>query len=50
MIGKKFYETRMPLLISLIMKKGNLWKTNKQTMTYQEEDIQEVYGQYLPNL
>jgi len=32
------------------MKKGNIWKTNKQLMTYREEDVQEVYGDYLPNL
>ena len=49
-IGKKFYQTKLPLLMSLIMKKGNIWKTNKQLMTYREEDVQEVYGDYLPNL
>ena len=32
------------------MKKGNLWKTNKYLQTYREEDIQEVFGDYLPNL
>jgi hypothetical protein len=36
-LGQKFYETKMPLLTSLIMKKGNLWKTNKQAMTYRED-------------
>ena len=35
-IGKKFYETKLPLIMSLIMKKGNIWKTNKQMMTYKE--------------
>ena len=49
-IGKKFYETRLPLMISLIMKKGNLWRTGKQSMAYREEQIQEVFGDYLPNL
>lgn len=33
-LGKKFYETRLPLLVSLIMNKGNLWRTGKQAMTY----------------
>jgi hypothetical protein len=32
------------------MKKGNLWKTNKQAMTYKEEEIQEMFGEYLPGL
>ena len=32
------------------MKKGNLWRTNKFMQTYREEDIQEVFGDYLPNL
>ena len=33
-LGKKFYETRLPLETSLIMKKGNIWKMTKQSMTY----------------
>jgi hypothetical protein len=33
-IEKKFYETRLPLMISLVMKKGNLWKTGRHAMTY----------------
>lgn len=33
-IEKKFYETRLPLIISLVMKKGNLWKTARHAMTY----------------
>jgi hypothetical protein len=31
----------MPLLTSVIIDKGNIWKTNKQAMTYKEEEIQE---------
>ena len=50
LMGKKFYETKLPLIMSLIMKKGNLWKINKSANTYREEDIQSVYGDYLPNL
>lgn len=37
LLGKKFYETKLPLITSLIMKKGNLWRTGKQSMTYKEE-------------
>ena len=41
----------MPLLISLIMRKGNLWKISKQLPMYKEEDVHEVFGgQYLPNI
>ena len=39
-IGEKFYETKLPLIMSLIMKKGNLWKTNKSLQNYREEDVQ----------
>lgn len=50
LLGKKFYETKLPLMTSLIMKKGNLWRTGKQSMTYKEEEIQEVFGEYLPGI
>jgi hypothetical protein len=33
-LGKKFYETRLPLETSLIMKKGNIWKMTRQSTTY----------------
>lgn len=44
MLGKKFYETKMPLISSLIIKKGNLWRITKQMATYGEENIQEIFG------
>ena len=51
MLGKKFYETKMPLISSLIIKKGNLWRITKQMATYGEENIQEIFGEeYLPNI
>ena len=40
----------MPLLTSVIIDKGNIWKTNKQAMTYKEEEIQEQYGEYLTGI
>ena len=50
-LGRTFYETKIPLSINLILKKGNVWKINKQMKTYHEEDIHEVFGsQYLPNI
>jgi hypothetical protein len=49
-LGKKFYETRLPLDTSLIMKKGNMWRMTKQSMTYKEEEIHEVFGEYLTGL
>lgn len=35
-LGKKFYETKMPLLTSLVVKKGNLWRINKNLKVYNE--------------
>ena len=32
------------------MKKGNLWRVNKQSLTYNEEEIQENFGDYLLNI
>ncbi len=46
-LGQKFYETKMPLLTNLIMKKGNIWRTTKQAMTYREDEVQEIFGEYL---
>lgn len=33
-LGKTFYETKIPLLVNLILKKGNLWKINKHLPLY----------------
>lgn len=33
-LGKSFYEIKMPLIISLILKKGNLWKISKHLPIY----------------
>lgn len=35
-LGKKFYETKMPLITYLVIKKGNLWRVSKQMSTYGE--------------
>jgi hypothetical protein len=41
----------MPLLVSLILKKGNLWKISKHLPLYREDDIHEVFGsEYLPKI
>ena len=34
LLGKTFYEVKMPLLINLILKKGNLWKISKHLPLY----------------
>lgn len=50
-LGKTFYETKIPLLTSLILKKGNLWRISKQLPIYREEDVHEEFvSTYLPNI
>lgn len=39
MIGRSFYEVNLPLISSLIMRKGNIWKVNKQSLSYNESEV-----------